>query len=210
MIRPRSFASIASFIMLFVAFSSSGQQSASAQTVQLPTLHRFSYSGTVVVPDRGGAYLGGVSRSSSNRVRRRFGGSTFGGAAGHSGAGVHVTIIDHDAIDRQLRGLPPKGSSGSTRRPGSKKVASAQSPTNKKQATRTVDPDAEGKALVRFARKQYLNGNHSSAFDAYRIAIETLSPKLAELAKAEFSRVFPDQRRPLAANPSRFSIVGNK
>ncbi|QEG01282.1 hypothetical protein Mal15_53580 [Stieleria maiorica] len=161
-------------------------------TVQLPSFSRFTYSGSVLVPVGGSTSLGGVSRSASSISRR--GGRAIGagvgraGALGHAGASAHVTIIDHDAIDRQLRGLPPKSQGRSS--------ASARPPR-----TAVVTPDAEGKALVRFARKQYLAGKHTSAFDAYRIAIETLSPRLATLATAEFKRVFPSEKRPVDIQP---------
>ncbi|WP_182866820.1 hypothetical protein [Stieleria mannarensis] len=177
---------------------------ASAQsTVQLPSFSRFSYSGSVLVPVGGSASLGGVSRSASGISRRgsRAIGAGVGraGALGHAGASAHVTIIDHDAIDRQLRGLPPKSQGRSS--------ASARPPrtTAVPPDALNPDPDAEGKALVRFARKQYLAGKHSSAFDAYRIAIETLTPRLATLAKAEFKRVFPSEKRPVDIQPRQLA-----
>ncbi|MCS7467641.1 hypothetical protein NZK35_13390 [Stieleria sp. ICT_E10.1] len=170
-------------------------QIASAQsTIQLPSFSRFTYSGSVLVPTGGSTSLGGVSRSTSGRSSRRGGGRGIGAGVGHAGAGARVTIIDHDAIDRQLRGLPPK--SGAASRPA---VRSA------KAGAKKADPDAEGKALVRFARKQFLAGNRTSAFDAYRLAIETLSPRLSNLAAAEFRRVFPAEKRPVTIQPGRFA-----
>ncbi|QDV41992.1 hypothetical protein Enr13x_18350 [Stieleria neptunia] len=171
---------------------------ASAQsTIQLPSFSRFTYSGSVLVPTGGRASLGGVSRSASGRSSRRGGGRGIGAGVGHAGASAHVTIIDHDAIDRQIRGLPPKGTGTSSlsKRP----ITPAASKT---------DPDAEGKALVRFARKQYLAGRRTSAFDAYRLAIETLSPRLSDLAAAEFRRVFPAEKRPVTIQPGRFVADG--
>ena len=83
-----------------------------AQAIQLPTFHYFSVSTTVSVPDRGGAYLGGVSRAASGSVGRgipflskapgvgRLGGSrAIGTTVGSSGAGVTATIIDHRELD---------------------------------------------------------------------------------------------------------------
>lgn len=154
-------------------------------TVQLPSFSRFTYSGSVLVPTGGSTSLGGVSRSSSGVSSRGFGGgSALGGSMSHSGARAHVTIIDNDAIDRQIRGLPPKGSTRPAVQPSAAKRSA------------TVDPDAEGKILVRYARKKYLEGNRSSAFNAYGLAIKSLSPQLAALAKAEFRRVFPSGQRP--------------
>jgi hypothetical protein len=174
------------FLSLFASSRSYGQ------IVQLPSFSRFSYSGSVLVPDRGSTSLGGISRSASQAVRgngRR--GSAFSG--GHSGASVQVTIIDHDAIDRQLRGLPPKDIAPS--RKLHRRTPNAN-PTDR--GFKPVDPDAEGKALVRFARKQFREGNHRLAREAYRIAFERLSPALSDLAKREYKRVFREQ---VAARP---------
>lgn len=182
------------------------EQSVIAQTVQLPSFSRFTYSGSVLVPTGGSTSLGGVSRSATGRTSRRFGGRGFGGAVGHAGATAHVTIIDNDAIDRQIRGLPPKGSPSHR---NSVRSTSAVTPPATSKSVRgkplSTDPDAEGKALVRFARKQYLVGKRTSSFDAYQLAIETLSPKLSELAKVECYRLFPSQKRPAGQQPHRFA-----
>jgi hypothetical protein len=77
-------------------------------TLQLPTYRTFRVSTTVSVPDRGGAYLGGVNSGRSSR--QRFGSPvTPGGVAiGNSrqSAGVHVSafIQDHQEMDRALLG----------------------------------------------------------------------------------------------------------
>jgi hypothetical protein len=78
--------------------------SASGQAVQLPTLHQFSASTTVVVPDRGSVALGGVNRAASGGSQ--FGGlpgnRSFGTAASASGMSVSVQIHDFEAMDRAL------------------------------------------------------------------------------------------------------------
>lgn len=147
---------------------------ASAQlptTVQLPSFSSFSYQGTVVVPDSGGAYLGGVNRSATGLNRRGLS-RGFGSSLGHSGASVHATIIDHNEIDRQLLGADPRELARS------------------KSVRKKADPDAEGKALVRYARQKYREGKKSQSFDTYRMAINVLRPGLRELAVKEFERVF--------------------
>lgn len=79
------------------------------QTVQLPTFRQFTVSTTVTVPDRGGAYLGGVHRASSASTSRgvplpgrlaRDGGITR--TTSSSTTSVHATIIDHAELDRQV------------------------------------------------------------------------------------------------------------
>ena len=76
-----------------------------AQTVQLPTFRYFSVDTTVSVPDRGGAFLGGVNRASSGSTTQGFGplrNRAIGGSTGASGVSVHATIIDHEELDREV------------------------------------------------------------------------------------------------------------
>ncbi|MDM4017358.1 hypothetical protein [Roseiconus lacunae] len=193
------FITIAVGTLLFTA-------AATAQTIQLPSFQTFRYSGSVVVPDQGATSLGSVRRSASrsrsvgsgNITRRGFG-QRAGSATGSTGdSSVHVTIIDHDAIDRQLRGLPTRPVTGSA---VPKSTRDALKPPRQPGGTSRdrdqSDPDAEGKALVRYARSQYRAGKRSAAFDIYQLAISKLSPRLAELAKAERDRVFPAEQRRL-------------
>lgn len=145
--------------------------------VQLPSFQFFTYSGTVVVPDSGGAYLGG-NKSYASGARRRAFNRAFGSSLGNPQASVHPTIIDHNEIDRQLLGGTPKEFVNSER---DRAAASKR---------KVMDPAEEGKALVRFARKQYREGKDTAAFDTYRMAIQVLDGRLRELAIVEFRRVF--------------------
>jgi len=184
---------------------------ASGQTIQLPSFSRFTYSGSVLVPTGGSTSLGGVSRSATGRTTRGRQGRAFGAAHAHAGAAAQVTIIDNDAIDRRIRGVPAEaGRSGQGSGQGRSSVhvsgsGGAKAVANARKRAAVYDPDSEGKALVRFARKQFLAGQRTSAFDAYRLAIETLSPQLSELAKAECARVFPSTQRPVSTSPNRYA-----
>ena len=80
-------------------------------SVQLPTIERFGVSTTVVVPDRGSVYLGGVNRSSlgQNSFGTPLGGATpgfgnrgYGRASSAGGISMSATIIDNNEIDRAL------------------------------------------------------------------------------------------------------------
>ena len=73
-------------------------------TVQLPTFEYFGVSTTVVVPDRGSMYLGGVNRSSlgSSQFGPGLGNRAIGRASSAGGLSISATIIDHDEIDRAL------------------------------------------------------------------------------------------------------------
>lgn len=94
-------------------------------TVQLPTFSYFTVNTSVLVPDGGGAYLGGVSRARSGSTYR---GTPLAGktpflspllsnrATSHAVGGgpmsVHATIIDHGEIDERILGaaLAQRGS----------------------------------------------------------------------------------------------------
>jgi hypothetical protein len=68
----------------------------------LPTFSVFTVQTTVSVPDRGGAYLGGISRGRDAAATRGFGPLALrglGSERGASGASVHATIIDHRERD---------------------------------------------------------------------------------------------------------------
>lgn len=141
--------------------------------IQLPTFSSFSYSGTVVVPDSGTGYLGGVKRSSSGSSRRGLSRSS-GQSLGNSGAMITPTIIDLQAMDRQILGSDPK------------QFLAKQRSGKTKVAVRTE----EGKSLVRFARRRYKQGDKSAARSAYLMAIDILDGRLRQLAIAEYRRLY--------------------
>ncbi len=100
--------------LVLLMFALAGAGLAQAQTVQLPTYHSFYSTGSVLVPDRGGAFLGGVTRNATGSVRRGLPGlgavpSGIGQSASRVGASVHVTIIDLQAMDRQILSQSPRG-----------------------------------------------------------------------------------------------------
>lgn len=85
-------------------------------TVQLPTVHEFSVSTSVLVPDRGGMVLGGVGRSSQSSVSRGVpGASNIPGAGRMLGnraigrdtesatASAHVWVHDLAEMDEAVR-----------------------------------------------------------------------------------------------------------
>ncbi|MGI9474621.1 MAG: hypothetical protein ACR2NZ_24005 [Rubripirellula sp.] len=172
------------FLLAAVVVSSVGvsQPRAVAQlpsVVQLPSFQTFSYTGSVMVPDGGTASLGGVRRSSSSFSRR---GLSRGAGFAHSfpQASVSATIIDNAEIDRQILGASPEEFVRQNQQ------RESQLKSRPKVLTRTE----EGKSLVRYARKQYQQGNESMSFDAYLMAINVLDGRLKELATVEFRRVF--------------------
>jgi len=76
-----------------------------ATTVQLPSFSVFSVNTTVSVPDRGGMYLGGVSRARDGSTTRGFGplaNRGIGSDRAASGISVHATIHDLDELDQAV------------------------------------------------------------------------------------------------------------
>jgi hypothetical protein len=101
-------------ILLLTASASLAQQSV---TIQLPSQQVFSVSTTVSVPDRGSAYLGGISRASSGSIsrgvpglsklpgaNRLFNNRGIGTSRGASNVHVTATIIDLHEMDEMILG----------------------------------------------------------------------------------------------------------
>jgi type II secretory pathway component GspD/PulD (secretin) len=206
---------------LLVAFLA---QDALAQAVQLPSFHYFTVSTTVSVPDRGAAYLGGVSRAASGRVSRgvpllgkapglgRLGrNDAIGSSIGTSGVSVSATIIDHRELDeavlaeaRARRGGAPLTEAVSDapprdRLPAAAPVASVADIRRQNE----IEDDAqqqEALALVAKGRQAEAAGKLSVARVYYEMAArradEDLRRKIAEhMAK------LAQQHRMAAAKP---------
>jgi len=97
------------FPLLLVAVTLAGTASAQNLSVQQPSVSNFSVGTTVVVPDQGGAFLGGVRRGAMGRSS--YGPFRSGSALGleSSGGGIstHVQIHDMAEMDRQILASAP-------------------------------------------------------------------------------------------------------
>ncbi len=102
-------------VLAAVLLCAMGAPYASGQTVQLPSFQRFSVNTSVLAPDRGAAHLGGVSRSARRSSRygvpgagklpglgRLLGNRSIERSSSTGGASVHVTVIDHESLDRAV------------------------------------------------------------------------------------------------------------
>lgn len=85
--------------------------------VQQPIVGRTSVSTTVMVPDRGRIFLGGVSSAQSSRSRYGFGtsGSSIGLTRASSSLSVGVTIIDLHEMDEAILNSVPDRSEPTSR-----------------------------------------------------------------------------------------------
>ena len=96
----------------------SNPRDAEAQfTVQQPVVHSIGGQFGVMVPDRGGIFLGGIGRAGSSRSSYGFGpfrGSSYGSYTEHIGISSHVFIMDLNAMDRQILDMADSGSCDSS------------------------------------------------------------------------------------------------
>ncbi len=153
-------------------------------TIQLPTFSSFSVSTTVLVPDRGGAAMGGIHRASS-------GGNQFGPAplpAGlrnqgigweHQASGVQVRVHFHDfaAMEQAMQPStePPRGQSATT-------AHSTRTPTTAPLAT---EP-AEGNHATDLAATRSVadwRQRHAAAASAQQQEVMRLADRAAQAAQ---------------------------
>lgn len=193
--RSASAASVAGKCLLVATLSGAMQgRSAEAQVVQLPSFRSFSYSGGVLVPDRGSALLGGSSSALDLPGFR---------SHRHAGMSVHATIIDLDEMDRQILGYDPDQLREQVRS-GAIDPAASRSGRAMRTPRAVVD---EAKQKVRLARRLTQFGDHLGAKHAYRQAVEALervaatkvtldgpydAAELATFARQELASVYPD------------------
>jgi hypothetical protein len=92
------------------------QTAAAQQIIQQPVVQQFSTDTVVSVPDRGGAYLGGLG--SAGAARREYGPLPWGTAGGRftsdSSLDVSVYIHDFEAMDAALLAEPTRDSRPTT------------------------------------------------------------------------------------------------
>ncbi len=110
---PRMLSRSLPTLLLIAAAWPSASVRAQALTVQQPVFSNFSVNTTVLVPDRGGAFLGGVKRAGESRSV--YGpwplrvGSSRGMFREASNMSAHVWIHDSEAMDRMLLNTPTNG-----------------------------------------------------------------------------------------------------
>lgn len=91
--------------MLALLSTSALASTAFAQTVQLPTTRTFSSSSSVLVPDQGSAFLGGMSSAASGSSSRGFSplrSRGMGSSRVASGMSVSAYVIDFEEMEREL------------------------------------------------------------------------------------------------------------
>lgn len=126
----------------------------SAQLVQAPGLNSFATRNAVRVPDRGGVRLGGVRRSFRGSAQhgvplaghlpgwnRLFGNRALGGGESSVAASVHVTVIDHEALDQHVLAEAERRRAGRSKSPA--EAARARVSDFSRRLSRDIESTAE-------------------------------------------------------------------
>lgn len=173
-------------------------------TLQLPTFSFFSVATTVVVPDRGGAYMGGVGRVSSGRSRfgrPGGGGQTAFGFERHA-AGLHASAHIHD-----LRGMDEALRRGSetdrTRSPllnGQATLPSLKELENQRLKVEAIG-QAEAADFFQRGRDAQAAGKASLAKTYYQMALRRASGELHLQIAAQIEQLDMAPAPRLAAQP---------
>jgi hypothetical protein len=175
---------------------------ASAQVLQLPSMHTFEVQTSVMVPDSGGMSLAGASRAAMASSTRGVPGwgplgrnAASSRIAGASGMMVRATIIDHEELDRRTLGAAtgrratdsrtdadaarissarsaPAGSVAAIKRELAEEEAAAESRAAAHLST-ALKLEREGD--VRLARSYYLRAAHTSTGEVKQRALERLA-----------------------------------
>jgi hypothetical protein len=92
------------YLLIVLLSSQIAGQTASGQTVQQPVISQFGVQTAVMVPDRGGVFLGGVKRAGESSFNSIFSpiGSSVGRFSEHTGLSAHVFISDLREMDELI------------------------------------------------------------------------------------------------------------
>ena len=150
-----------------------------ATSVQLPTFSYFSVGTSVLVPDRGGAVLGGLSRSASQSSQfgwpaTGMGQRSFGASGSGQIAGISVWIHDFEAMEAQLLGQRQPAVAG----PLSVKMTPKPNPVHQ---TAVLGPSAADRPVLSVAELRQLRQAEQEA----RNDEATMWMERAEKAQAE-------------------------
>jgi hypothetical protein len=185
--------------------------------IQVPRFNFFSVQTTVSVPDSGGAYLGGIGRSSTHRSQRGlplvgrdplFGGRAVGRTSSATGVSVHAQIHDHQEMDeallRQAGGLHATGwgaASSQVRREPVKSVAQIR----RDQAAAAEAAGDEAERYLERGREALAEGKTGVARVYLQMALRRAQGKTRSEALSALARLQPAsvvaQRKPAVTRP---------
>jgi hypothetical protein len=182
-------------------------------TVQLPQFRRFQVSGSVMVPDGGSTYLGGLNGSGVGSRQygalpiRPLANRTTGGGFNRAGVVTTVETYSLREMEAQLMGqLSPEyqqqrlAEAAADQAKVARQLAADQAAFREMRRSQAEKKVELAKADVRWARKFAADGNHLAADLYYRRAIKELPADLRELAEKEHRRFLDSSGNRIAAS----------
>jgi hypothetical protein len=156
---------------------------ARGQVVQLPSFNYFTIQTSVLAPDSGRGYLGGVRRGSWGRVSRGvpgfsklpsvgpfFGGRALGGGGSTSVSSVRATIIDHEALDKAVLAAAADRAEGKRRTSSSDAAESGEVSSLQSLAEIRRQNAAKKTARGKEAQRLFAQGQQAEAKGKYGVA----------------------------------------
>jgi len=168
---------------------------AGAQSVQLPSFSFFGVDTTVMAPDRGSAYIGGVRRVSNGSTA--FGSSLGSRRAigrGTSALPTRDKAITHDFADDEARS-PAQGDSSSAARAPEGSLADAR----RQYAAELAANDEATRDTLAKARKAASDGKLGAAKIFYKMAARGASAKLRRKIEREIDALSSGSNSPEVA-----------
>jgi hypothetical protein len=207
----RSTLACISLLIVGLAVRPAPAQQRPATSVQLPTFSYFGISTSVLVPDRGSVYMGGVNRAQSGSRQfgaplLPFGNRATGSSQSAMGSSVSVWIHDFDAMAQALLnqptayngyrgGLVPRAAGPWQRRLAESQNSSSAQPAPSVADIRRKRLEAQetraGEALVFFerARKAEEAGKANVARIYYQMVARRATDELKEKALARLEAI---------------------
>ncbi len=187
------------WLLMLMTFCCWGDAEVNGQlTAQLPQFRRFQVNGSIMVPDRGSAYMGGVSGSGIGSRQygafpgRLFSNRTIGGEFNNATVVTSVEVYSLREMEAQLMGqLSPEYRQqlakevAATDEKAEQQWAADQAKFRELRQKHATEKTERAKEDVRWARKFAAAGNHLAADMYYQQAIESLPHDLAVLAEKE-------------------------
>ncbi len=197
-----------------LVFVASG--TAKAQTVQLPVFHYFAASTSVMVPDGGTAFIGGVGSASSGSNARRipglggrpFANSATAGSSTGGGVSVSATIQDLSELDQAVlsqavaNGKPTPEqilAAGKSSQVGRNAPLASIAEIRAQQSNDAAVQDAEARDCFAKGEAAYASGKLGIAKVYYQMCLRRATGELLSDAKNQLKLIATETPTPRVA-----------
>jgi type II secretory pathway component HofQ len=189
---------------------------AKAQTVQLPVFHYFAASTSVMVPDGGTAFIGGVGSASSGSNSRRipglggrpFANSATAGSTTGGGVSVSATIQDLSELDQAVlsqaaaTGKPTPEqilATGKSSHVGKSTAPVSLAEIRAQQSNQAETQDAEARDYFAQGEAAYASGKLGVAKVYYQMCLRRATGELLSDAKNKLKLIAAETPTPRVA-----------